>query len=336
MPDDAARGGDPRYDVVGLGNAIVDVLAHAEDAFLDSHGLVKGAMTLIDAQTADSLYADMDAAVECSGGSAANTIACLASLGGRGAFIGKVRDDQLGAIFRHDIRALGVAFDTEPANDGTSTARCLIFVTPDAQRTMQTFLGACVELGPDDVDEAMIAAARVTYLEGYLWDPAGAKAAFVKAAEAAHAAGRDVALSLSDPFCVDRHRAEFLDLVADHIDLLFANEEEIMSLYEVDNFDDALQKVRGHCRVAALTRGPEGSVVVSGDEVHVIDAEPVTPVDTTGAGDAYAGGFLYGLSRDHDLATCGRIGGIAAAEVIGHVGARPDIPLAERVREKLG
>ena len=278
----------------------------------------------------------MSPAVECSGGSAANTIACLASLGGRGAFIGKVRDDQLGAIFRHDIRALGVAFDTGPADGGTPTARCLIFVTPDAQRTMQTYLGACVELGPEDVDAEMIAAARVTYLEGYLWDPPGAKAAFVKAAEAAHGAGRDVALSLSDPFCVDRHRAEFLDLVADHIDLLFANEEEIKSLYQVKSFDDALQKVRRHCRVAALTRGPQGSVVVSGDAVHVIDAEPVTPVDTTGAGDAYAGGFLYGLSQDHDLATCGRIGGIAAAEVVSHVGARPDIPLKERVRYRLG
>jgi sugar/nucleoside kinase (ribokinase family) len=327
---------ETRYDVVGLGNAIVDVLAHAEDDFLDSHGLNKGTMTLIDAETAGRLYDDMGPAIECSGGSAANTIACLASLGGRGAFIGKVCDDQLGETFRHDIRTLGVDFDTPSATDGMPTAKCLIFVTPDAQRTMQTFLGACVDLVPGDVDKDIIAASRITYLEGYLWDPPDAKEAFVKAADLAHAGGRQVALSLSDPFCVDRHRAEFLDLVNDHIDILFANEEEVLSLYEVDEFDEALQKVRGHCQIAALTRGPKGSVVVSGDEVHVIDPEPASPVDTTGAGDAYAGGFLYGLTQGYDLAKCARIGGIVAAQVIGHVGARPDIPLKEMVEEALG
>ncbi len=327
---------EPRFDVVGLGNAIVDVLAHAEDDFLASHDLNKGTMTLIDADTAAQLYDDMGPAIECSGGSAANTIACLASLGGRGAFIGKVRDDQLGEAFRHDIQTLGVAFDTPFAKDGLSTARCLIFVTPDAQRTMQTYLGACVDLGPDDVNEDVIAAAQITYLEGYLWDPEKAKEAFIKAAKLAHADGRQVALSLSDPFCVDRHRAEFQDLVNDHIDILFANEEEILSLYEVEDFDEALQKVRGHCQIAALTRGEKGSVVVSGDEVHVIDPEPATPVDTTGAGDAYAGGFLYGLTQGFDLAKCARIGGIVAAQVIGHVGARPDIPLKKIIEEALG
>jgi sugar/nucleoside kinase (ribokinase family) len=327
---------ETRYDVVGIGNAIVDVLAHAEDDFLDSHGLNKGTMTLIDAETAGRLYDDMGPAIECSGGSAANTIACLASLGGRGTFIGKVRDDQLGEAFRHDIRTLGVDFDTPFATDGMPTARCLIFVTPDAQRTMQTFLGACVDLGPGDVDKDIIAASRITYLEGYLWDPPDAKEAFVKAADLAHAGDRKVALNLSDPFCVDRHRTEFLGLVNDHIDILFANEEEILSLYEVDRFDAAMQKVRGHCQIAALTRGPKGSVVVSSDDVHVIDPEPASPVDTTGAGDAYAGGFLYGLTQGYDLAKCARIGGIVAAQVIGHVGARPDIPLKEMVEKSLG
>ncbi|MEE8350724.1 MAG: adenosine kinase [Rhodospirillales bacterium] len=326
---------EARFDVVGIGNAIVDVLAHAEDDFLASHELNKGTMTLIDADTADKLYGDMGPAIECSGGSAANTIACLASLGGQGAFIGKVRDDQLGEAFRHDIQTLGISFETAFANDGVSTARCLIFVTPDAQRTMQTYLGACVDLGPDDVDEEVIRAAKITYLEGYLWDPAEAKEAFVKAARLAHDGGRQVSLSLSDPFCVDRHRDEFLDLVNDHIDILFANEEEILSLYQVEEFDDALQKVRGHCQIAALTRGEKGSVVVSGDEVHVIDAEPASLVDTTGAGDAFAGGFLYGLTQGHDLARCAHIGGIVAGQVIGHVGARPDIPLKGMVEKAL-
>ncbi len=321
---------DARFDVVGIGNAIVDVLAHAEDSFLAEHGLAKGAMTLIDPETAAALYDKMGPAVECSGGSAANTIAGLASLGGAGAFIGKVRDDQLGAIFRHDIRTLGITFDTLLAQDGATTARCLIFVTSDAQRTMQTYLGACVDLGPEDIDPAVVTDARVTYLEGYLWDPPKAKEAFVKAANLAHEAGRMVALSLSDPFCVDRHRAEFLVLLNDHIDVLFANEDEIMSLYQAPTFDAALQQVRGHCRVGAFTRSEKGSVVISGDELHVLDAEPVDHVvDTTGAGDAYAAGFLYGLTHGRDLALCGRLGGNAAAEVISHYGARPETPLSE-------
>ncbi|MDE3096514.1 MAG: adenosine kinase [Chloroflexota bacterium] len=321
-------------DVVGIGNAIVDVLAQADDAFLAAHRLEKGAMTLVDAARADALYAAMPPGVEASGGSAANTMTGIASLGGRAAYIGKVRDDQLGGVFRHDIRAAGVRFDTPPAADGPATARCLIVVTPDAQRTMQTYLGASVELTADDVPAALIASAQVTYLEGYLWDRPTAMAAFLRASALAHASGRKVALTLSDPFCVERHRASFLDLVAEHIDVLFANEREIVALYEADGFDAALQRVRGHCEVVALTRSEKGSVVASDGEVHVIDAAPVAEVvDTTGAGDLYAAGFLYGLTHGRGLAACGRIASVCAAEVIGHVGARPRVRLAELVGE---
>lgn len=319
-----------RYDVTGVGNAIVDVLAYAEESFLEENRLNKGTMTLIDAETADALYRKMGPAVEVSGGSAANTIAGLASFGGKGAFIGKVRDDQLGVIFAHDIRSLRIAFATPPADDGPSTGRCLVLVTPDAQRTLQTYLGAASELGPEDIDEDTIAASEVTYLEGYLWDRPAAKEAFVSAALVAHAAGRRVSLSLSDPFCVDRHRADFLALINEHVDILFANEDEIVSLYRVQSFDAALQRVRDHCQITALTRSEKGSVVACGREVHVLDAEPVAEVvDTTGAGDAYAAGFLYGLTHGFELQRCARIGGIAAAEVISHVGARPEVSLAE-------
>ena len=327
---------DIKYDVLGIGNAIVDVLAHAEDDFLTENNLAKGAMTLIGATDAEALYGRMAPAIEVSGGSAANTIVGVASLGGRGAFIGKVHDDQLGAVFAHDIGAAGVTFDSAPTVDGAPTARCLILVTPDAQRTMQTYLGACVELGPDDVDEDLIVSAQVTYLEGYLWDPPRAKKAFRQAAEYARRAGRRVALSLSDPFCVDRHRAEFRYLVENHVNILFANEEEIKSLYQVDDFDAALQQVRGHCDIVALTRSEKGSVVVAGDALHVLDAEPVKRVaDTTGAGDSYAAGFLFGLTQGHDLALCGRLGGMAAAEIISHFGARPERPLAALADEML-
>ena len=328
---------DATLDVVGIGNAMVDVLARTDDAFLDAHGLAKGAMTLVDATQSDALYDAMGPGVEISGGSAGNTMAGVAALGGIGAFIGKVRDDQLGGVFGHDIRAAGVQFDTPAATDGASTARCLVLVTPDAQRTMCTYLGACVELGPDDVDAALIAAAEVTYLEGYLWDPPRAKEAFRKALGVAHANGRRVALTLSDPFCVDRHRAEFRELAADHIDILFANESEIMSLYEVDDFDAALQQVRGDCAVAALTRSEKGSVIVAGDEVHVIDAHPVAEVvDATGAGDLYAAGVLYGLTHGWDLASAGRLGGLAAAEVISHIGARAEADLGRLMAETFG
>jgi len=319
---------EPTIDVVGIGNAIVDVISHAEDTFLEENKLPKGAMTLIDDDRARSLYQAMGPGVEMSGGSAANTIAGIASFGGKSAFIGKVRDDQLGDVFSHDIRSLGVTFDTAPAVDGASTARCLILVTPDAQRTMNTFLGACVDLGPSDVDSALIASASVTYLEGYLWDPPQAKEAFRKAVKIAHDAGRKVALTLSDAFCVDRYREEFRDLVSGGVDIVFANEAELLSLYEVNDFDEGLQALRGDCDVAALTRSEKGSVIVCGDEVHVIDAAPVDKVvDTTGAGDLYAAGFLYGYSNGMDLATCGRIASVAASEVISHFGARPDVPL---------
>lgn len=326
----------PTTDVAGIGNAIVDVLAHATDDQLTAMGLAKGVMTLIDSQQADSIYSAMAPGLECSGGSAGNTMAGFAALGGRGAYIGKVRDDQLGEVFRHDIRASGVSFDTPAATTGAPTARCLILVTPDAQRTMQTYLGACVDLGPEEIDPAVIASASVTYLEGYLWDQPRAKEAFLKAADIAHQAGRKVALSLSDPFCVGRHRDSFLDLVSGHVDLLFANEAEIMALYQSANFDDALRSVRGHCDIAALTRGEKGSVVVAGDDVITVGAERITQlVDTTGAGDLYAAGFLFGYTRGADLGVCARLGGLCAAEIISHFGARPEEPLKDLVAARL-
>ena len=323
-------------DVVGIGNAIVDVLSHTTDEFLVREDLVKGSMALIDAARAETLYDSMGPAIEVSGGSAANTIAGVAGFGGRAGFVGRVRDDQLGTVFTHDLRSLDVEFTTAPAGDGPPTGRCLILVTPDAQRTLNTYLGAGADLGPDDVDESLIVRAQVTYLEGYLWDPPAAKDAFRKAADIAHAAGRKVAFSLSDSFCVDRWRDEFLHLAEHEIDVLFANEDEIKSLYQVDSFDRALQHVRGHCEIAALTRSAKGSVVLSGDEVHVIDAEAATSVvDTTGAGDLYAAGFLFGLSQGSDLYTCGQLGSIAASEVIGHMGARPESSLADLARQRL-
>ncbi|HUI16689.1 MAG TPA: adenosine kinase [Alphaproteobacteria bacterium] len=325
--------GNARFDVVGIGNAIVDVLARTEDAALEDLGLAKGSMTLIEASAAEALYRHMGPGIECSGGSAANTIAGLASLGGKAAFIGKVKSDQLGRVFRHDIVSLGVHFTTPPAASGPSTARCLVFVTPDAQRTLQTYLGASVALGPEDIDEAVVAAAQVTYLEGYLYDPPRAKEAFRKACDIAHRRGRKVALSLSDPFCVTRHRSAFRELVAGEIDILFANEHEITALYESADFDAALQAVRGQCEIACLTRSDKGSVIVAGDEVHVIDPAPVAQVvDTTGAGDLYAAGFLYGRTHGHGLAASGRLASLCAAEVIGHLGARPETPLAALAR----
>ncbi len=323
-------------DVLGIGNAIVDVLSKSEEGFLGDQDLAKGSMTLIDGARAESLYGAMGPGMEMSGGSAANTLHGVAALGGAAGFIGKVRNDQLGGIFRHDIRAAGVQFDSAAATEGAPTARCLIFVTPDAQRTMATFLGASVGLGPEDLEPDAIAAAKVTYLEGYLWDPPSAKEAFLEAAKIAHEAGRKVALSLSDPFCVGRHRDSFLDLVSGHVDILFANEEEILSLYQCDTFDQALQNLRGHCEIAALTRSEKGSVVLAGDEIHVVDAVPVDQiVDTTGAGDLYAAGFLYGYTQGKGLFDCGRIGAIAAAEVISHFGARPESDLKELMAAQL-
>lgn len=328
---------DAAFDVVGLGNAIVDVIAPADEAFIARHGLRKGGMTLADTGASEALYAAMGPATEMSGGSAANTMAGIASLGGRPAFFGRVRDDRLGGVFARDIRAAGVGYETPPARDGDATGRCLILVTPDAERTMQTCLGASAQFGPEDIDGETVRNSGIVYLEGYLFDPAPARAAFYKAAEAAHAAGRKVALSLSDSFCVDRHRAEFRELVDGHIDILFANEDEIVSLYETGDFAGALDAVRGRCGIAALTRSEKGSVVVSGSEAVDVGAEPAgRVVDTTGAGDLYAAGFLHGVSHARSLAECGRLGSICAAEVVGHFGARPAVPLDDLVAERTG
>ena len=313
----------PRFDILGIGNAIVDVVAPAEDVFLSRHDMRKGAMTLVDAAAAERIYAAMPPGQESSGGSVANSCAVAAGLGARVAFLGKVADDPLGRVFRHDITRAGVEFPTPPLAGGAPTARCLILVTPDGQRTMNTFLGACVAFGEADVDEALVAAAAVTYLEGYLFDPPAAQAAFRKAAGAAHRAGRQVALSLSDAFCVDRHRAAFRDLVRREVDILFANEAEICSLYEVNTFEEAAAAARQEVALAVLTRSEAGSVALRGDETVRVPAEPTRVVDTTGAGDAYAAGFLFGLTGHRSLAACGRLGSIAAAEVISHFGARP-------------
>lgn len=314
---------DGSIDVVGLGNAIVDVVAETPDALIERLDLAKGTMTLIDEARTTELYGAMGQAVEMSGGSCANTMAALAGLGGAANYIGKVQNDQLGEVFRHDINAVGVSFESRPLEGGPSTARCLVFVTPDAQRTMATYLGACVELGPDDVNEDTVAKGQITYLEGYLWDRPEAKEACLKASKIARDAGRKVALSLSDPFCVDRWRSEFVPLIDDHIDIVIANEDEIMSLYQTTSFDDAVHEVKEHCELAALTRGPKGSVVVTPETSFAIEAAPVAQViDTTGAGDLYAAGFLFGLTHDMSLASSGRLGGLLAAEVIGQYGAR--------------
>ena len=316
-------------DVVGIGNAIVDAVAEADDSLLAKEDLPKGSMTLIDGARADALRTRMGAAVEVCGGSAANTMVGVARLGGAAGYVGKVRDDAAGAVFRRDIEAAGVSFPTPAAAEGAATARCLVFVTPDAQRTMTTYLGACVELGPTDIDPDYIARARLLYMEGYLWDPPAAKDAFRKALGIAHAAGGRVCLSLSDSFCVDRHREELRDLVANHIDVLFANEDEAMSLYEVVDFDAALAAARADCAVVALTRSAKGSVVAGEGAVHTIEAAPVgRVVDTTGAGDLYAAGFLSGLARGFDLARCGRLAALTAGEILGHYGARPEADIA--------
>jgi len=315
------------YDILGIGNAIVDVVARADEAFLSRHDMHKGAMQLIDTATADALYAAMPPGLESSGGSVANSCAVAAGLGARVAYIGKVADDQLGGVFRHDIDAVGVHFPTAPLSGAAPTARCLILVTPDGQRTMNTYLGACVTLTAEDVDPALVAASEITYLEGYLYDPPEAQAAFKKAAAAAHAAGRQVALSLSDAFCVNRHRAAFLDLVANHVDILFANEAEITALYERNTFEEAAEDARKHVALAALTRSEAGSLILRGAETVSVAAEPAKVVDTTGAGDAYAAGFLTGLTSGKSLEICGRMGSIAAAEVISHYGARPETDL---------
>jgi sugar/nucleoside kinase (ribokinase family) len=314
-------------DILGIGNAIVDVLARADDAFLAAQGMAKGTMTLIDAASAERIYAAMGPGVESSGGSAGNTCAVAAALGARVGYLGKVADDGLGQVFGHDIRAAGVRFPSVPLVGGAPTARCLILVTPDAQRTMNTFLGACVAFGPDDVAEAEVASAAVTYMEGYLFDPPAAQQAFYKAARIAHQAGRQVSLTLSDPFCVGRHRAAFHDLVKHQVDILFANEAELLALYETHDFALALDAVRRDVAIASVTRSEKGSVVVAGAETAEVAAVPTHVVDTTGAGDAYAAGFLAAHAKGLALAECGRWGSVAAAEAISHFGARPQADL---------
>jgi sugar/nucleoside kinase (ribokinase family) len=323
------------YDVIAIGNAIVDILARTEDDFLVKHGMAKGAMTLIDEARAEAIYAAMGPAIEISGGSAANTSVGVASFGGKAAFIGTVKDDTLGGVFVHDIRAAGVGFSTLPFKNGPATARSYILVTPDGERTMNTYLGAAQLLSAAEIAEAEITAAKVVYLEGYLWDPQNAKDAFVKAAKVAHQAKRTVALTLSDPFCVDRYRDEFLALVKNGtVDLLFANESELKSLYQTADFDTALAALRKDARLAVVTRSEQGALVAIADKIEAVDAFPVAVVDTTGAGDLFAAGFLYGLARGLPHLTSARLGALAAAEVISHLGARPERRLAELAREK--
>ena len=322
---------NPDVDALCIGNAIVDILAHTEDDFLVREDLIKGSMRLIDEAEAERLSNTMGPAVEISGGCAGNTSAGVASLGASAAFIGKVAADPLGRTYRHDITSAGVGFGTSDLAGGPATARSMILVTPDGERTMNTFLGACQELTPDDINEDVVSSAAITYLEGYLWDPPKAKDAFRKAAELAHAAGRRVALTLSDSFCVDRFRDEFLGLIRDGtVDLLFANEAEIKALYQTADFDTAIQAARADCTLAAVTMGAEGSLVVTRSQTHHVPAAPVERiVDLTGAGDLYASGFLTGLARGYELADCARLGGVCAAEIISHIGARPEMRLAD-------
>ena len=318
-----------RYDILGLGNAIVDVIAQTRDDFLTRHELTKGAMALIDEGPAETLYGAMGETVTISGGSAANTVIGAASFGCSACFVGKVKDDELGDLFTADIRKAGVDFPVPHAKDGPATARCLIMVTPDGQRTMNTFLGACQDLTEADVDPTTVQVSNIVYLEGYLWDPPAAKAAFVKAATLAHAAGGRVALSLSDAFCVGRYRAEFLDLIrGGKVDILFANEGELASLYEEHDFDKAAAQLAREGILAAVTLGERGCVVVAKDGVSAVPAAPIDSlVDTTGAGDLFAAGFVAGLVRGLDHRDCARLGTLAAAEIIQHIGARPTVDL---------
>lgn len=332
-PGPAAPSG-PAFDVVAVGNAIVDVIAHADDAFLERHGMIKGTMRLVDDEAARAIYADMGPAVESSGGSAANTAAGVAGFGGRAAFIGRIADDQLGEVFAHDIRAAGVHYEPAPVADPQGTARCLVLVTPDAQRTLNTHLGVSARLGPDDIDRALVASTRVLYCEGYLWDEPSAKDALVLAMDTARAAGAKVAFTLSDAFCVDRHRADFLELAEHRVDILFANEAELLSLYETDSWEAAADRVAGHCELACLTRSELGSVIITAGGRRLA-IEPILHgevVDTTGAGDLYAAGFLYGYTAGLPLAEAGRLASLAAGEVISHVGARPEADLAALAR----
>src|ERR1700716_79614 len=324
-----------KYDVLGIGNAIFDVLVQTDEGFLSRHGMTKGGMALIDEARATSIYQDMGPATEMSGGSAANTIVGVANLGARAAYVGKVRDDQIGRLYTHDIRAAGVAFETKAASDGPATGCSYILVTPDGERTMNTYLGAAQELMPSDIDADQVAASAILYLEGYLWDPKNAKDAFLKAATIAHGAGRQVALTLSDSFCVDRYRDEFLDLMRKGtVDLVFANEAELQSLYQTSDFDGALKQFRADAKLGVVTRSEKGCVVVSKDGVVAVPASPIQKlVDTTGAGDLFAAGFLFGLVRNAGHENAGRLGALAAAEVIQHIGARPQVSLKQLAKQ---
>jgi sugar/nucleoside kinase (ribokinase family) len=326
---------EAKYDVLGIGNAIFDVLVQTDEKFLSRHGMIKGGMALIDEARAASIYRDMGPATKMSGGSAANTIVGVAGFGARAAYVGKVKDDQIGQLYTHDIRAAGVAFDTRPASDGPATGCSYILVTGDGERTMNTYLGAAQELMPSDIDAAEIAASKIIYLEGYLWDPKSAKEAFVKAATLAHGAGRQVALTLSDSFCVDRYRDEFLDLMRKGtVDLVFANEAELHSLYQTSDFDTALKELRKDTKLGVVTRSEKGCVVASHDSVVAVPACPIDRlVDTTGAGDLFAAGFLFGLVRNAGYENAGRLGALAAAEVIQHIGARPLASLKDLARQ---
>jgi sugar/nucleoside kinase (ribokinase family) len=324
-------------DVLAIGNAIVDVLSPCDDAFITAQKLNKGAMQLIDADEATRLYAQMGPAREVSGGSGANAAVGIAALGCRTAFVGRVSNDQLGEVFAHDIRAAGVEYTVPFADTGNPTARCLILVTPDAQRTMNTFLGSSQDLSEADVDYALVAEAGITYLEGYLWDPEKPRAAMAKAIEVAHGAGRKVAFTLSDAFCVERHRADFRELATGRADIVFANEVELCSLFQTDDFDAAVRQVRGKAEIAVVTRGEKGAVVLTAGEAISVAAEPVAKVvDTTGAGDLFAAGFLAGLSHGRPLAACATMGAVAAAEIISHYGARPEADIAKLVAARLG
>ena len=318
-----------QFDVLTVGNAIVDIISRTEDDFLVREDIIKGAMNLIDADRAEHLYSVMGPAIEASGGSAANTAVGVASLGANAAYFGKVTNDHLGGVFTHDIRATGVTFGTEPLEVTPPTARSMIFVTPDGERSMNTYLGACVELTPDDIDADVVAASKITYFEGYLWDPPKAKDAIRLAAQIAHENNRQVAITLSDPFCVDRYREEFLELMrSGTVDLIFANDAELKSLYQTADLGTAVDAVKSDVKLAAVTRGEEGSMAVTPEHTYEVPAHGIDKLeDTTGAGDLYASGFLYGMTRDYTLADCARIGGLAAAEVIQHLGPRPQTSL---------
>lgn len=325
----------PHHDVVGIGSAIVDIIARCDDAFIAAQGLQKGTMRLIDASEVERLYALMGPAIEVSGGTVPNTCTGLASFGGKAAFIGKIAEDQFGHVFGHDLRAIGVTFQTQPVKDSAPTARCLILVTPDGERTMNTYLGAAAELSTAELDTGLIRDSKVLYLEGYSFDGPKAKEAFYEAALIARGNGTTVALTLSDPFCVERHRQAFHDFIKAGVDLLFANKREIMSLYQTETLEEACARLRQDCKLSAVTRSAKGSLIIAPEETIEIAAEPVTHVvDTTGAGDLYSAGFLFGLARGMELATCGRLASIAAAEVISHIGPRPEISLADLAREK--